>query len=176
MDTQKTLIVVVLVGTILMGSFIVYDQYSKGRFSSHAGENWQWRDQWPNSQQYKPEVVKPEIKPEVKPEIKVDQISTTVYGEAIDLAKKKDMKVVLFFHANWCKWCKKMENESFSDDKVKQALKKYILASLDADQNENATSKYGVSGIPALIMIDGKGNVIKKANYMDASKFVSWLK
>jgi thioredoxin-related protein len=178
---NKTLLTIAVTITVLVAAFIITDQLHKGIFGSR--DNWQWSDQWgngsniPNQQPNQKPNPKPDFKPDPKPETEKPktQITTNSYTEALRLSADKNMKVVLFFHASWCKWCKKMTQESFSDDKVKELLKNYILADIDTDSNREVASKYKVAGIPALFMIDSKGSIIQQDNYMDAKKFADWL-
>ena len=171
---QKPLFVLAIGTTVLLLLFVIVTQVIH-HVTPDPKENWRWSDRWdvnPPKPEHKPEP-KPEPKPDPKPE---GQIFTTNYEEGLKLAEQHNMRAVLFFHASWCKYCKKMENEVFVDPKVKEALKKYVLVMVDTDNNRQVASKYKVEGIPALHMVNSKGEDVQKgANYLDVNKFIAWL-
>jgi len=82
------------------------------------------------------------------------------------LAQAKGKKVMLDFYADWCTSCKELEHLTFSDPRVKEAWKDYVLLQADVTANtddEKALSKkFGLFGPPALIFYDEEGNEIKK--------------
>ena len=83
------------------------------------------------------------------------------------IKKSKGKKIMLDFYADWCTSCKELEHVTFSDAKVKEAWKDYVLVQADITENteeEQALSKkFGLFGPPALIFYDEEGNeLIKK--------------
>lgn len=182
--SDKFLPIAALVSTVLVASVVFIDQASKGNLGNRGNsrENWQWADQWnqkegriiprrnevtppnPDKQPTKPELPRPQ-----------EQLTTKNYNEALKMASDRNMKIVLYLHAGWCQWCKKMDSESFPDAKVREALKNYVFADINADENRPIANKYGVQGIPAVIIIDAQEKVVKKANFMDAKKLAGWL-
>jgi thiol:disulfide interchange protein DsbD len=81
------------------------------------------------------------------------------------LADSKGKKVMLDFAAEWCTACKELEHITFSDARVKEAWKDYVLIQADVTANtddEKALSKkFGLFGPPALIFYDENGREIK---------------
>ena len=81
------------------------------------------------------------------------------------LAESKGKKVMLDFAAEWCTSCKELEHLTFSDPRVKEAWKDYVLIQADITENtddEKALSqKFGLFGPPALIFFDEEGKEIK---------------
>lgn len=93
----------------------------------------------------------------------------TSYEEAINLSKSTSKPIVLFFTgSDWCGWCIKLEQESLDTPEFAQAAgDKFIFVKLDfpvnttlppqlASQNKQLQKRYGVSGFPTLIILDGK--------------------
>ncbi len=78
------------------------------------------------------------------------------------LADSKGKKILLDFAAEWCTACQELEHMTFSDARVKDAWKDYVLIQADVTQNtdeEKALSKrFGLFGPPALIFYDAEGN------------------
>jgi len=78
------------------------------------------------------------------------------------IAASKGKKIMLDFAAEWCTACKELEHVTFSDARVKEAWKDYVLIQADVTENtddEKALSKkFGLFGPPALIFYDESGN------------------
>jgi len=68
--------------------------------------------------------------------------------------------VLLYFHATWCPYCKKLEREVLSDGKVRAYLKDVIKVKIDAEKEVQLAEKYQVTAFPRLFMANlktGKG-------------------
>lgn len=114
-----------------------------------------------------PEADKEDAKPSLPPK---------TYKEALELSKKTNKPMFLFFHADWCKWCKKMESETLSDAKVKEALSSYIVFYVDADNEKDVAEKYNVGGLPSYYVADGSEAVKKEGSgFKNVNQFLSWL-
>ncbi len=69
---------------------------------------------------------------QVKPEVKWHTIQ-----EAEQLMKKNPRKVFIDMYTDWCKWCKVMEENTFSDDKIIKLLNtEYYAVRFDAESKE----------------------------------------
>ena len=73
--------------------------------------------------------------------------------------------VMLDFYADWCTSCKEMEKLTFSDTKVKTALKDTILLQADVTENNDddqaLLKRFGLFGPPGIIFFDQNGQEIK---------------
>ncbi len=89
--------------------------------------------------------------------------------------------VMLDFYADWCVSCKEMERFTFSDDKVKTALKDAVLLQADVTENNAADQallkRFGLFGPPGIIFFDAAGNEIqpKVIGYKNANDFLKIL-
>jgi len=81
------------------------------------------------------------------------------------LEKNRGKKVLLDFSAQWCVACKELEERTFSNFRVQDALKEYLLIRADVTDNSNeekALSKlYGVYGPPVVLFFDKEGKIQK---------------
>ena len=61
--------------------------------------------------------------------------------EALDsLQKQAPRPVVVFLHADWCKFCQGMKNTTFMDNKVNETLsEKFYFVSFDGESKEDVT-------------------------------------
>ena len=59
------------------------------------------------------------------------------FEEAVALNKKKPKMIFIDVYTDWCGWCKKMDNETFTDPEVvKYINKNYYAVKLNAEQKE----------------------------------------
>ena len=97
--------------------------------------------------------------------------------EAAKLQAAQEGKFILmdFSGSDWCGWCKRMDEEVFSQSKfVKEASKRYVLVMIDSprdksilsklalDQNDGLRTKYGVRGFPSVVIVDSAGEVVRR--------------
>ncbi|MEG0762130.1 MAG: thioredoxin family protein [Chryseobacterium sp.] len=88
------------------------------------------------------------------------QIWVNSLEDAKKLAKSTNKFIMIDFNASWCKPCRQMESEFFSNEKFKPTLDKFIAVSIDIDSNRDLASFYSVQSIPNLKIIDINGEVI----------------
>jgi thiol:disulfide interchange protein len=89
-------------------------------------------------------------------------------ADAVAQAKREDKKVLLFFGANWCPWCRRLHAALTQNSAVQSRLRqKFVLVHLDAntrnDQQRNAAvlKKYGGPirqyGLPVFVVLARDG-------------------
>lgn len=132
-----------------------------------ANDNWLFPEGSDKPEEPKDADKEDDSKPSLPPK---------TYKEAVELSKKTNKPMFLFFGADWCKWCKKMEAETLSDAKVKEALSSYIVFHVDADKEKDVTEKYNVGGLPSYYVADGSETVKKEGSgFKNVNQFLSWL-
>ena len=102
---------------------------------------------------------------------------------AFDSASISNKIIMIEFMAEWCPPCKKMEKETFSNEKVIRKLNEFILIKIDVDKqqdiakeyNRNA-KKYGGIGIPNILFIDKEKNIVHQiVGFHTASQLITVL-
>lgn len=99
------------------------------------------------------------------------------------LKKNKGKKVMLDFAAKWCTSCKELDEITFQDGQVQNALDEYVLIRADVTQNNTQTKalakKYGVFGPPAVLFFDESGNILEDKRiigYKPPQEFLNIMK
>jgi uncharacterized protein YyaL (SSP411 family) len=95
-------------------------------------------------------------------------------NDALGSAKSKDKPVMIDFHSERCGWCKVMDKQTYSDAKVISRLEKFVPVKVDADRDYSAVQKYKIAGLPTIVFLSPKGDVIHKVvGYRPPQQFIS---
>lgn len=87
----------------------------------------------------------------------------TDLNAALELAQKSNKLVFADFYADWCGYCKQLDEDTFVNQNVKEKFSQsYVLVKINVDQNPELASKYQVYSLPTMIIMDSNGNVIKR--------------
>jgi thioredoxin-related protein len=114
------------------------------------------------------------------------------FNEGLALAKKEKKAIIVDFYADWCRWCKVMDEQVFSDKEVADLLNKnYIVIRIYTDRpdsekivfkNQKLSSQefagyVGVQGLPTLIFMESSGEPITKIpGFVNKDVFIPLLK
>jgi thioredoxin-related protein len=72
------------------------------------------------------------------------------YEKGMELAGKTGRPVVIDFYTSWCRWCKVMDQKTFSDAEVASYLKSHFVSiRVNAEQNTGSLQYEGRSYTPA---------------------------
>jgi len=95
-----------------------------------------------------------------------------VYAQSIG----KD-KIIIDFWADWCVQCKEFDAKTFSNEKVKEALKDFKGFKSDLTSSNDEVSKiykdFKIISLPTVLIFDSKGNEVKRiTGFMEADEFI----
>lgn len=109
-------------------------------------------------------------------------INVASLEELQEKVKNAQQPVMVDFYADWCVNCKELEQFTFSDKKVQNALNSFMLLKVDVTQNsdtQKAMMKYfGIFGPPALLFFQN-GEELKNlriVGFKNADDFLKHIK
>ncbi len=85
---------------------------------------------------------------------------------------KADQPVIVDFWAEWCGPCKAMS--PLVDELANELSGKAKVVKVNIDENPNAPTKYGVRGIPTLMVFKGGQLVDTRVGGMSKSQLSEW--
>ena len=86
---------------------------------------------------------------------------------------KADKLVIVDFWAEWCGPCKMVA--PFLDDLATDMAGKVTVAKVNIDENPQTPRKYGVRGIPTMILFKGGQVAATKIGALPKSKLYEWV-
>jgi thioredoxin-related protein len=101
------------------------------------------------------------------------------YDQAVAESKKDSHPIFVDVYADWCIWCHKLDKEVYTDPKFIEYIKGFVALKIDSEDNGEGTrlaEKYGIDGLPAMLILDANGNLLNKlSGYMDAKEMIQGI-
>ncbi len=111
-------------------------------------------------------------------------------GAGLDYARSMHVKVMVDVYADWCKWCKKLDADVYTDPALMSYLEHhFILVKLNAESTaeffyngqqttEQAWARaFGIKGLPTILFLDGDGKLVHSwSGYLGAPGFLTRAK
>lgn len=112
------------------------------------------------------------------------------FSEGMSLAESTHKPIVIDFYTDWCKWCKVMDEKTFSQPEAEAYLfEHFIPIRINAESNERVdflgqtytfrqlTSAFGVTGFPSLAYLTPDKKIITvMPGYVEKDMFINILK
>lgn len=82
-------------------------------------------------------------------------------ADALALATSQSKPVIIDFWADWCAACHELEEQTFTDPRVRALAQKFVLlkfdATKDSDELKALKKTYNIQGLPTVIFINPNG-------------------
>jgi thiol:disulfide interchange protein len=96
---------------------------------------------------------------------------------ALTRAGNENRLVMVDFYTDWCQWCKRLDQKTFADANVQEALQQVVTVRLNAEKDgREAAARFNVEGFPTVIFLNAKGAEVGRIpGYMDPGPFLEEL-
>jgi thiol:disulfide interchange protein len=95
---------------------------------------------------------------------------------AVAEARSTGRLVLVDFTADWCPPCIAMKHDVWPDDDVERRIAEgFVPVLIDIDRNYEVPDRFGVRGIPTVLVLDGSGEVLRQGSFFTASSMVRFL-
>lgn len=85
----------------------------------------------------------------------------TSFEDAQKTALATNRFIIVDFWATWCGPCLEMEKTVWNNNQLEETLEGFVKLKIDIDENRELATKYGISSIPNILIIDANGKVIQ---------------
>jgi len=99
-------------------------------------------------------------------------------GAALVEAADKQVPVLVRFTASWCVPCQVMDARVWQVASVKAAIAERavpVLIEVDEDVNADVVRRYGIRGVPTLLLVSENGEELARGGFMTAEEVVAFL-
>jgi thiol:disulfide interchange protein DsbD len=95
----------------------------------------------------------------------------------VERAHARGKKVILDFWADWCTLCHKLDEKTFGNKRLQQALGEYEVIRVDvtqnSDENRELQERFGVVGLPTLVFVESGE---KLSGFIEPDELIQHLK
>ena len=90
-----------------------------------------------------------------------NQINWYTYDDGMAEARQSGKRIVIYFHADWCTYCVRMQKETFTHDSVIDFMNSKVVAvKVDVDREKKVARSFGVRGLPATVLLMRYGDQV----------------
>jgi len=95
---------------------------------------------------------------------------------AFEDAAESGKPVLLAIGAKWCHWCHVMDEKTYSDQRVVDAINKsFIPVRVDADREPDINARYNMGGWPSTVFLTADRDVITGTTYVPPDQMLTVL-
>lgn len=77
------------------------------------------------------------------------------HPEVWEQARMNQTPLLLYFHGQWCTWCRDFQEETLEDPVISRMLNQdFLPVAIDIDQRRDLFTRYGGRGLPFVVIVD----------------------
>jgi thiol:disulfide interchange protein len=100
----------------------------------------------------------------------------TDYAAGMAQAKQEAKPIFIDFGAEWCHWCKELEQKTFPDPAVAAKLAGFVCIKVDVDKDKATAEKHGASALPLSVILDPTGKELaRNEGYVEPAEMLTFL-
>jgi thiol-disulfide isomerase/thioredoxin len=103
----------------------------------------------------------------------------TSEDEAIAQARKMDRPILVDLYAEWCGWCKRLEEDVFSTPAFQSFAEDFVLLRVDTEdggEGSRLQERYDAFSLPTTLVLDYQGVMIAEVKgYAPAAQYVATI-
>lgn len=103
----------------------------------------------------------------------------TSVDEAFDQARESDQLVLVDLYADWCGWCKRLEEDVFSTPTFQTFAEDFVLLRVDTEDEAEGSrlqKRYGAYSLPTTLVLDPQRVMVAEAmGYAPAPQYVATI-
>ena len=101
-------------------------------------------------------------------------------ADLLEQAASQNNPVIIDFYADWCIPCKELDKFTFSDERIIEKSKNFIMVKADltrfqSQETNELRQKYNIIGVPTIVFINKQAEELKElrlAGFEDADQFL----
>lgn len=107
--------------------------------------------------------------------------SELIKWRSFDAAQQQEnaekRKLMVFFHADWCAYCHKLEKNAFSDQEIADYINdNFVPIKVDTMKESQTAARFGVRGLPDIRFLTPEGDGIAKIpGYVENKQLLTLL-
>ena len=116
---------------------------------------------------------------------KADDFWTTDWDKAMATAKAEKKPMIIDFYTDWCRWCKKLDKETYAAPEIQKRLKEgWVGVKVNPEDKKkkgtlngkvvsyaDIARSFNVDGYPTLVSLDKEGNRVGDTNFEPRQRF-----
>ncbi|MBM4249923.1 MAG: DUF255 domain-containing protein [Euryarchaeota archaeon] len=80
------------------------------------------------------------------------------FEEGMNLSLNKRVPALVDFYTDWCTWCKEMDKNTYSDDRVIDRTDGLVCIKVDGDARPDLVARFKVDGYPTTVFLNPDGS------------------
>ena len=94
-------------------------------------------------------------------------------------AKEKNLPIMIDVYADWCTWCKELDEKTYKNKDVVRLSKKFVSVKINPETSEegsNFARQYSIQGFPTILFINSDGFVLENVSgYVEGTNFIPFM-
>lgn len=94
------------------------------------------------------------------------------YDQGLELAKEQNKMMMIDFTSEWCSWCDKLDEDTYSDPSVIGLAGDFVAVKVDVDENKAIADKFQIEGLPTVVFASsGEVEIHRVVGYESSDGF-----